>query len=122
MTFNLGHSRWSLSQYLEVEQGLPCIPGRNSWPPNNSMEPPPLRFAKHPERAGDLRPIPASRVFGFGAILVSAGLAAHTPGAPQLSRPLGGRPKVPRCSDWKTPQSEENDKGRSSISCSSSSQ
>src|SRR3990172_86534 len=37
--------------------------------PNNSMEPPPLRFAKHPERAGDLRPIPASRVFGFGAIL-----------------------------------------------------
>ncbi len=36
-------------------------------PPNNSMEPPPLR-SQHPE-AGDLRPIPASRVFGFGAIL-----------------------------------------------------
>jgi len=31
-------------------------------PPNNSMEPPALR-------SGDLRPIPASQVFGFGAIL-----------------------------------------------------
>ena len=34
------------------------------------MEPPPLR-------SGDLRPIPASPVFGFGAILVLAGRAAH---------------------------------------------
>jgi len=38
--------------------------------PNNSMEPPPLR-------SGDLRPIPASWVFGFGAILALAGQAAH---------------------------------------------
>ena len=38
--------------------------------PNNSMEPPPLR-------SGDLRPILASRVFGFGAILPLAGRAAH---------------------------------------------
>src|SRR3970282_1344872 len=38
--------------------------------PNNSLEPPPLR-------SGDLRPIPASRVFGFGAILALAGRAAH---------------------------------------------
>ena len=48
------------------------IRGSNqSWAmPNNSMEPPPLR-------SGDLRPIPASRVFGFGAILALAGRAAH---------------------------------------------
>ena len=36
--------------------------------PNNSMEP--LRFASRSTlRAGDLRPIPASRVSGFSAIL-----------------------------------------------------
>jgi len=44
--------------------------------PNNSMEPSPLRFAKQPGRARDLRPIPASRVFGFGAI-TSPGLAGR---------------------------------------------
>ena len=32
--------------------------------PNNSMAPPPLRFATHPERTGDLRPIPASQGVG----------------------------------------------------------
>jgi len=55
------------------------------------MEPPPLRFAKHPERAGDLRPIPASLVFGFGAILVFGWPGGSPQGAPQISRPLGAR-------------------------------
>ena len=55
---------------------IPKTP-KNADLPNNSMEPPPLRFAKHPERAGDLRPVPASRVFGFGAILALPGRAAH---------------------------------------------
>ena len=42
---------------------------------DNSMEPPPLRFAKHPERAGDLRPTrPAWH--RIGAILAWAGGAA----------------------------------------------
>ena len=52
-------------------------------PPNNSMEPPPLRFAplapcrgRSTLRAGDLRPIPASQAFGFGAILALARRAA----------------------------------------------
>ena len=37
--------------------------------PNNSMEPPPLPYGTLRSRSGDLRPIPASRVFGFSAIL-----------------------------------------------------
>ena len=61
-------------------------------PPNNSMEPPPLRFAVHPERAGDLRPIPASQRWPFHAILALAGRAAHPQGAPRISRPLGASP------------------------------
>jgi len=46
---------------------------RPSPPPNNSMEPPPLPY-------GDLRPIPPSRVFGFGAILALTGRAAPPQG------------------------------------------
>jgi len=72
--------------------------------PNNSMEPPPLCFAKYPERAGDLRPIPASRVFGFGAILAFGWPRGSPQGAPQISRPFGipviCRPKEP---PWRTP-------------------
>ena len=51
----VAHGGWALETIRSI---LPAAP----WPPNNSLEPPPLG-------SGDLRPIPASSVFGFGAIL-----------------------------------------------------
>ena len=68
--------------------------------PNNSIEPPRLRFAplapcrgrSTPVGAGDLRPIPAGRVFGFSAILALAGRAAHL----EAVRPPPARPAQPR--------------------------
>jgi len=56
-------------------------PMSKSWhdrlglPPNNSMEPPPLRFAKHPEGRGSSTD-PGQSSAEFGAILVLAGRAA----------------------------------------------
>jgi len=47
--------------------------------PNNSLEPPPLRFAKHPEGRGSSTG-PAGPAFGFGAILAMAGRAAPPQG------------------------------------------
>jgi len=51
------------------------VPHSLMAPPNNSMEPPPLRFAKHPEGRGSSTDPPA-RV-AFGAILASPGRAGH---------------------------------------------
>ena len=69
---------------------------RERRPPNNSMEPPPLPYGTLRSRSGALRPIPASRTFGFCAILPwLAGRLPHR-GAPQISRPLGAPTLVPR--------------------------
>ena len=57
--------------------------------------PPPLRFAKHPERAGDLRPTrPAECLTSARSLSWLAGRLTHG-GASRISRPLGGASRAP---------------------------
>ena len=56
---------------------LPINPDCTLFPPNNSMEPPPLRFAKHPEEGRGSSTDPGQPEVTFGAILALAGRAAH---------------------------------------------
>ena len=76
------------SHIVAVGPGFTTAPVSLSGLPNNSMEPPPLRFAKHPEGRGSSTD-PGQPACRF---LCDTGLGwpgGSPQGAPQISRPFG---------------------------------